>query len=378
MAFWHKRTVKGRTYLYVYTRKNGKQVTVPREQYKHLDGAPDHNVSAWVTKWALQNEHTKATPDSLLFSDDVLTKRLDEWHAHFVNHLGRDERTANDYRSLILRYAIPYFLEQSLKDPAQWPGVSIHLFDYLVRYGCSQVLIAKINLALRTFFRWHQDEGLVAWEGTLRLRNTRKVAKPTPLAHMLTPEDVLKFVKAMPSPKVKLLALLGYFLSLRPQESFAVRPEDFASGSRVKDKECSKAMSKAKLYAGLAMHVQRQRTATNKTKPPKSHSRGWVSCFDKRAAGLLASLLNPLPDGPVFDQDNRALYRLWETSTKGTPLEKIDLKDLRRASIYWLGHHSKLSPIQLMKHARHKEFETTQLYLRRPEEEAPAGRMKLA
>jgi hypothetical protein len=43
-------------------------------------------------------------------------------------------------------------------------------------------------------------------------------------------------------------------------------------------------------------------------------------------------------------------------------------KDLRRASLYWLGHETQISLLQLMKHARHSSTETTLKYLRRPAE----------
>ena len=45
------------------------------------------------------------------------------------------------------------------------------------------------------------------------------------------------------------------------------------------------------------------------------------------------------------------------------------MKDLRRASLYWLGHHTQLGLIELKSHARHSKSDTTLLYLRRPNEE---------
>lgn len=379
MAFWTWKEAKGRKYRVVYTRKAGKQAQVPRRLYKHLDGAPDHNMKTWVRQWAAQNEQAKVTPDHILFSDDDLNKRLDEWHTYFHKHLGRDQETADHYRSYIRRYAIPYFLEKGLKDPGQWPGVSVKLFDYLCKYECSQALIAEVNNALRAFFRWLQEEGLVAWEGDLRLRNTRKGSKKTTLTYALRPEEVLCFVRDAVDWQIQLLALAGYFLSLRPQETLALAPEDFAAGDEVRGLECSAAMRAAGLYDLLAVHVQRQRSRRVEAKPPKAHSVGWVACFDREAAEMLVAIVNDRPDGRMLPQDIRGLYRRWEASTRGTPLEDIDLKDLRRASIYWLGHHTPMQaqPLHLMKHARHKEFETTQLYLRRPEEQKPKGRTRL-
>ena len=47
----------------------------------------------------------------------------------------------------------------------------------------------------------------------------------------------------------------------------------------------------------------------------------------------------------------------------------MTLKDLRRASLYWLGHYSSVDLVALKNHARHRNVETTSLYTRRPLED---------
>jgi integrase len=76
---------------------------------------------------------------------------------------------------------------------------------------------------------------------------------------------------------------------------------------------------------------------------------------------------------PLFPVANRELYKQWTAATSGTEVDGITLKDLRRASLYHLGHHTAFSGelTLLMKHARHKEPQTTMLYLRRPDEDGP-------
>lgn len=382
MAFWYRKTVGGRQYLFIYTREDGRQRNVPRSRYRHLEGAADHNIEAWIAEHITPYEGKRKTPDHTLFSDDRLNGYLDDWCVYLKNIKGRADTTIRKYRAMLSTYVFPFFVERGLKDPGAWPGVSVKLYDYLAGYECSQALIAEINNALRGFYRWLQEEGLVAFSGALLLRNRPKERKGTSLAFTLLPEEVMLFAQQTPTAEAKVLALAGYFFSLRPQETFGLYPEDFAAGEDIQKKECILAMQAAGLYDGLALNVQRQQTNTGKLTDPKAHSKGWVACFNREAAHLLVEVLNGLPeDTKVFGTDNRGIYRRWERATRGTKLEKIDLKDLRRASLYWLGHHSKMqeTPMNLMKHARHKEFDTTLLYLRRPSEEPhrKPGKLKL-
>lgn len=380
MAYWQRKQVKGRTYLYVYTRRGGRQVVVkPRSLYSHLDGAEDHNVDAWVAQWSAQHEGVKVTPAHILFYDDALNQYLRDWTQFLAHNRHLSQVTIKKYESLLRRYAFPFFLQQELKNPNQWPGVSIKLHAYLQENTCSQVLVAEINNALRGFFSWLQDEGIVAFAGNLRLRNTKRISKHTPLAHPIEPSEALRFVRSQTDWRVQFLALTGYFFSLRPQEAFALTPLDFqlADDLPAKDRLAVDVMRNAELAHDLVVHISKQRGANGETSEPKAHSFGHVVCFNPEASQLLTAIVDDLPDGPILNGDNRFIYRLWERATKGTTLADISLKDLRRASLFWLGHHSKLEPLQLMKHARHKQFSTTELYIRKPKQEAPKVRKKL-
>lgn len=380
MAFWNYKLVNGRKYVFVYRRVNGKQVQLkPRSLYSHLDGAPEHNINAWVGEWTERNEGR--APDALLPPDPQMLGYLQKWSEHLGRVRHRTNGTRKKYVSLIRRYALPYFQGLDCGDPQRWPGVSIRLYDHLTQKGCSQSLIAEINNALRGFYSWLQDEGYVAYDGDLRLRNSPRVIKRTPLQFALKPDVVLKFAKQVESREVRFLALAGYFFSLRSQEVFALRPMDFVAGKEAEGLDCGIAMKEAGLFSRLAVEIIRQQTPERQDGEvvfgdPKAYSMGWVSCFDKEAAKMLVELLNGVSrvDAKVLSDDNRAIYRLWQAATKDTKLQAIDLKDLRRASLYYLGHHSDLTPIQLMKHARHRELETTQLYLRRPEEKLARNR----
>lgn len=374
MAYWNRKTIKGRSYVYVYTRKGGRQSQVkPRRLYKHLDAAPDHNIEAWVRQWEVQYESPRVTPDHVLHHDDTLTRYIADYRTFLKDTQQLAPGTYQKYASLLTRFAVPYFLSQDtpLRDPQQWPGISVRLLDYLQAKQLSPALISEINLALRGFYAWLRDEGIVQTDVALRLRNARRRDERTPLQHTLDPEQVLRFV-ASQSREVQILALCGYFFSLRPQETFGLKPSDFVAGTRATEKDCGRAMSAADLYSRLAVNVTRQRTSTGQLPAPKAYSRGYVSCFDEKAAAKIVEILNASKsmDTAFFARDNRAMFRVWKAAVEGDEVFKdLTLKDLRRASIYWLGHFTSLTPIQVMKHARHKEFETTSLYLRRPEEE---------
>lgn len=404
MAHWKPKTVKGRTYVFVYTYRAGRQTQVkPRSSYAHLDAflpdpAQHHNIDTWVADWAAKNEKTKKPEAAILFSDDRLAKYIADYETYLRVRRGRSDKTYGNYSSWLRRYVVPYFLSlpQPLKDPQTWPGASIRLLDYLENRGCNPPLIRGCNNALRGLWTWLLEEHLVTGSEQLHLRAplAEDDEGATPLPRPVPPEEVLQFVRTVTRKpakgkhkqsdavrNAKLLALLGYFFSLRPQESFGLTPADFRAGPVAQALACGKAMQGLQLFDRLAVDVQRQRTHRGSLTPPKAHSKGYVSCFNAEAAQLLVGLLNEQADTTkgLFKVRNRELYKQWALVTEDTSLADIDLKDLRRASLYYLGHETGFqgAHILLMKHARHKEFETTMLYLRRPEECAPAVPGKL-
>lgn len=376
---WTRKIVGKYQYLYIYLTRN--KPLKPRSLYSHLDSAPDHAVETWLTQYKAQYGGP-VTPDHVLFSDDTLNKHLTTYRAFLLEDKQRSPLTVANQLSVLRRYVIPYFLSQDppLKDPATWPSTAVWMARYLQDRGCRPRFVADINNALSNFWRWLQQEHLAPRGIGLELR-TLPGAKsaPTPLSYTLTPDDILDWVKGR-DPRVQLLALCGYFFSLRPQETFALCSADFSVDEEL---DSVKAMIQARLYGGLSVHIERQLTAKGAITAPKAHSKGYVTCFDLRAATLIVDLVNAEedPSRALLGGDVRWLYRLWQNTTKGSTLEGTTLKDLRRASIYWLGHHSGMAeyPITLKNHARHRELETTELYLRRPETDKPqrTGKLKL-
>ncbi len=142
--------------------------------------------------------------------------------------------------------------------------------------------------------------------------------------------------------------------------------EDFRAGRQVEQLECSKAMRRAGRFSRLTVRVSIQRDDYGQMKTPKASSSGWVACFDETAAKHLVEALTKHKNSTLFPKSNNAYYKLWKSSGAST-----SIKDLRRASLYYLAHYTKMQsyPLDIQKHARHKDFKTTQLYLRRPSEE---------
>lgn len=190
-------------------------------------------------------------------------------------------------------------------------------------------------------------------------------SKDTPLQFHLTPEDILKFVRTTTNESTKLLALCGYFGSLRPQEAFALKLNAFIVGSKARALEPCSVMGGIGLFDGLAIDVDKQRRATKQEKSaPKKDSKGLVAFFDRTGAELLMPCLKSAKEAhqmALFRFNNQYYYDLW----KKEGLPGTTLKDLRRASVYWLGHHSTIKIQQLKEHARHKDIQTTSLYFRR-------------
>ena len=167
---------------------------------------------------------------------------------------------------------------------------------------------------------------------------------------------------------MKLMGLLGYFFSMRPQETFGIRRGDFISKpEKVGVLDCVKYMTKAGLFNKFAVFIDRQRAASGKLVDPKSGSRGHVACFNDQAAKLVVELIREFEkDESIFKNANRHLYDIWESAGLG-----LTLKDLRRSSLRYLGLDTRLgeTPLHLKEHARHSDFNTTLLYLRAPKKE---------
>lgn len=360
MGHWQRRPT-GQVRVFVC--KDGKKSCVPRKLVAHLDSEPDHNIEAWIEEYERRLGIEKALRSEIT---DLRLLRLVE---RYCAYLGRrkSEKTVRQHRSCLLYHVLPFLVagDPPAHDPNQWPPRAPKLLEHLESKGIGGPTIRVCNVALRKFWGFLQDEGVVLASVTLRLRPPVIERRKTPLKRKVEPAEVLKWARECRSDEVKLMGLLGYFFSLRPQETFALMPSDFRAGSSVSGLDCCKSMAKLGMFSRLAVNVTRQRSDSGVTKDPKVDSKGWVACFDGVAAKMVVELLKDRkPDEALFTAHNRTLFHRWSEGG----IKDVTLKDLRRASLYWLGHNSGIQPVELMKHARHVDFETTTLYLRRPEE----------
>ena len=356
--FWQKRK-DGR--VYVFEMVGGKQRAIPRARIKHLDGQPDFVIQNYVDSMS-----PRVAP--VLLSDSLtalLERQLDR-----RQRLNPNPVTIERAKSVMLRFVFPYFLSHTppLTDPNTWGPVAAGLIDYLEAKKVSPDNIIKCNAALRGFWKWARESGIVVSPAELTLLPPLKQKNPTPLKFNLMPSQVLSFARSA-DPEMAFLALTGFFFSLRTQETLALTGNEFKAGSVASELECCRVMLRHGLYSKFAVLVSKQysKGSGDKKAAPNADSKGWVACFNEDAARLLVELLKQLPkhgNEPLSNYHvGHALYR-WRHS--GIP--GVTLKDLRRASLYWLGHHTDFGLIELKSHARHEHSQTTELYLRRPED----------
>lgn len=403
MAYW-QRTNSKRIKIY-----DSRGRYVPKAGlYEHLDLEPDHNVEAWVRDWETRTgngkrEVTPAPIDShwaAMVEDYVLDMRQRSRHR-------REHGTARDHKKALTDRVLPYFLSAcELPDPNDWPRKSPYLMQWLTEQGATTDNILKANSALAGFWEYLRGRQKILLGLGITTRAPVVEEKETPLPRLLQPEEVLAYlakVDRLDIPNLrapmtveglrrdlKLMALLGYFFSLRPQETFALRRVDFAAGSGAAELLACRVMSshglllgERKLYGRLGVHVHRQRTQAGGFKKPKAYSVGWVSCFNEHAARALVTALMPFDkEALLFAYKPDRQYKWWrrygigahsadDSMKPGT--EKLDLKDLRRSSLLWLGHFTSMDLVVLKGHSRHKKEEMVLRYLRRPGERPDQG-----
>lgn len=360
MAFWQRKS-NGRIFVYFWDRDTGSQRTVPRDLTRHLDRSlTDEEIDAWVEVFsAKQALELKPMPGELAKETVELVRRF----CSFLDQVkGRHRETIHIHQRNLLVFALPYFeIERQVvrfedyrkhsRDLGHWLRESCHLPETKVK---------AVHLSLGLFWKWLVEEDKA--QGTIVLRNRSQHAKPTPLQLTPDPESILGW--EAPGPELRLILLLAYFFSLRPQEIFALEYTDFVAGDLAAQQEACRVMSQAKLYGRLLVKVQRQRSrGMPQNAPPKAGSAGIVACFHEQAAREIVNLLNgTFNEGPLFNFGLDWYYKLWRR--QGYP--GLTIKDLRRASLYWLGHYTSLDIVALKNHARHQSIQTTTLYTRRP------------
>ena len=367
--------------------EGGRQRDLPREAVRHLDGASDAVIGAFLASWEERRRRRgnggEAAAGWTPGTSGLLA--LVDMYVRFLLDRGRTRDTARLHRYLLESRVIPYFTsgDPPLTDPALWRRRSARLCDHMLSLGDSASTISSANGAVRGFVRWLWEEGYLEKVPEIPLREAPPRARngDTPLARPVTPGEVKEFASRPDTPRsMALAALLGYFFSLRPQELFAVGRDDIRLGEDASGEEACRVLRRHGMDSSMCINIWRQREDdTGKFVDPKADSRGMVACFDAGASEMIRKLLaadgdvgergDNEPGSLVFPYHPRRLVREW--ARKGIP--GITLKDLRRASIYWLGHHAGLPVVVLQAHARHAALDTTLLYTRRPRGRGAGG-----
>jgi hypothetical protein len=368
MAYWQWKSYRLSRYVAVYVKTKGVAKPLPRSLVKHLDSASDGDIEKWVAEFAdpLGQKYIR-------HGQDYIAPELADLVGKFCQFQlaeGRTKTTVQQHRSLLTRFALPFFCDQIPPqfNPEDWHLTSIKLQPWLEERGVTSPVRKRVNISLRTYYKYLYDEGIVKYHPQLRLRNPRRIDTPTPLRVSLTPEDIISFVSKCQIKELRLIALIGFGFSVRPQEIAALRSMDFRAGSSALVLECCKSLANCGLFNRLAVIIHRQRIR-NEFRSPKSGSTGVVGCIDERIARLLVDELHGLgSDSQLFKHQLDWYYELWRRHG----IQNVTMKDLRRASILWLGHHTKIEFVVLKSHARHKDPATTALYVRRPEEQLQA------
>lgn len=359
------RDPKDKVWLQEYSPLKRRTVRLPRAKSLHMDTMSNEEIRAEL---AIVNGDVVPK----LFEGLPVRKYFERW-VLFLGARGFDPQTIRQHRHAVETFLFRFFAEAvKVSEAKDWPAYSIRFYNWLETVGnngkpATASQIKQANIAFKKFYTWLGEEGYVT-PLELKLRNAVSEVKPAVLPRPVSPSEVLAWAKKCDKPHVRVLGLVGYFCSLRPQEVFALVRSDFSAGDSVVGLECSRVMRGAGLFDRAVVYISKQQQNSGRTiNSAKKGSNGFVSCFNLEAAQLIIETIKSMAEAEsvVGGWNNHKLYTDWHKFG----LADLNVKDLRRASLYFLGQYSNLQPQQLMKHARHRSIETTMIYCRRPHEQ---------
>jgi hypothetical protein len=370
MAFWDRRRNQQVT-VYYWDRALKKQRVVPREVTAHLDDLADAEVEQWVAGWESSDgrARVRSKARALAASDQVavLIQGFMEEHEALRD---TGHRTRQDLRHCLEHYAVEYFVRQhATKNVRRW-WLHTATFPVWLRatYNTLHIdTVKKIIHAVRRFGEYLATHHIIPQPWLIPLPRVRK-RPTTPLLRAVAPEAALAAAAKL-EPRWALVVLLGYFASLRPEETYALTKADFVTGTRAKrDAKTHARFAKQGLGSGLSVVVAKTKTRDGDTPLAKTHyAYGVVNVWSVEAAMAVAAAIRDLPDGPLFVERRWPLDRQYDGLIK--PLLEASAYDLRRASGLYLGREIGLEPFLLQDHFRHSVLTTTLLYTRRPLDE---------
>jgi integrase len=379
MAFVQWRRNKKKVYVYYVDPSTGRQVQLPREQTKHLDGQPADAVFAWVEQWEREHGLTRARAErTVLKDDDLLAKLWARYRKARMRDNPRRARTERNEEDFFLNHIVPFFVDtHQKKDPATWhalvPEFHLHISDKKSAKTGEPFSDSQIKGILWTLERFGDH---LVFHGHMTFpfkvqTPARQDNKVTPLKVRKEPKEVMDFVKSYDHPytkvNFKLMALLGYFAALRPSELFALEKSDLLTAEDAEENtDTLPGFRKAGLGSRLSVSVTKTLPDEEGAEPVEltktDTSCAVVNIWHVEAAKLIAAMVKGLPEGRLFPYSYSWLHRAWGRYFK----MGVTLHDLRRASALYLGRTVRIPVTLLQEHMRHAEIETTMLYIREP------------
>lgn len=360
------RDKSGRIIVQFFDTETQKTKKLKRSETRIMDSWTDAEIQSWIDKWDAENGRA---------AYKILRKAMQEGdapNAHFAEFLRErallrnlSGSTKSDEKSRFWRHIVPYFVtKHGAKDLLQWDPLVPDFTTHLMTEDKLEInQIKKVLGLLARFGRYLAARRLIPapWSPLLP---TLGRAQPTPLKFTLTPEQVLDFAKNQP-PSIALMALLGFFASLSPGETFALEKSDFLTGQAAKSAARTYTrFTKYGLGSGLTVHVSKALKATGTIAEPKtSYRHAYVNVWHPDAAVALAKLLKDCPDGRLFKGTRTKLFAAW--AIDGEKLGAT-LHDLRRASALYLGRTKLVELLLLQDHMRHGDVKMTMVYTRNP------------
>jgi len=133
-------------------------------------------------------------------ADDTLRRawQLELFLDHLAVERGLSERTLTAYRGDVVRL-VAFAREQGVEDPTQLEGGDLREFTFHLKdEGLAATSIRRAQSAVRTYFAFLLDEGVIEVDPTERMESPRTGRK---LPDVLTPEEIERLISALDDTK---------------------------------------------------------------------------------------------------------------------------------------------------------------------------------
>lgn len=375
MAFF-ERNKHGHVDIKYYDKEAGKAVRLPRKVYKHLDSEPDEIVQKWLDQWSHENIAKVRAERFLLYETDEALFLFREFIAERTKIKNLSPEYAKDELGRFHNHVLPFFVtEKNTKDVRVWDNYANEFTTWILknRVETKQLSITHARKVLALLVRF--SEFLLRRKVISSLWHiltpSEGFSLDTPLPRMIKPDEMLAFVKTCEDDSIALMALMGYFASLRPSETLALSKSDFYTGEKgIKVSSTQHRFRNFQLGSYLTVYVDKQMSRSPGSihkKPKTKRSVDYVAIWHKEAAELIKEVVLRLEEGPFFTMHRDTYFRLWRESGAKEKLGNITLHDLRRASALYLGREVEVTIQLLQDHMRHTKLSVTEQYMRKPE-----------